>query len=85
MCWCACVCWCVHMSFVNQRELFLNRFSAADLVEAMKETNAVTAYIMSKKVISSDLQKILSIYYQLSDLHVRDGPTHRDKCNAALD
>ena len=51
----------------------------------MKETNAVTAYIMSKKVISSDLQKILSIYYQLSDLHVRDGPTHRDKCNAALD
>ncbi|ELR21546.1 PH domain containing protein [Acanthamoeba castellanii str. Neff] len=41
----------------------------ADLVEAMKETNTVTAYIMSKKVISSDLQKILSIYYQLSDLH----------------
>jgi hypothetical protein len=48
------------------------------LVEAMKETNTVTAYIMSKKVISSDLQKILSIYYQLSDLHVRVDPTHCD-------
>ena len=58
------------MSFVNQRDIL----SAADLVEAKKETNAVTAYIMSKKVISSDLQKILSIYYQLSDLHVRTQP-----------
>lgn len=37
----------------------------------MKETNDITTYIMAKRVISSDLQKILSIYYRLTGLSVR--------------